>query len=137
MIQLVVWEVPHLHKNENSRLDKRRSRFDLGGEPILPDSRLRERACFFLRGNSEFRHPCQHFIFRRESARNILPHKARDVGLDAQLHQGVFGELFVGQAHADVLIQVPRQDQHLVRQVFFVRVDIGFFFRQHVPDGHQ
>jgi len=115
----------------------------MGGEPILPELRLRERACFYLRGDAELLHPRQNFISWRNPARHILPHEARDVGLDAQFHERILGELFVrrmlriGQAHADVFIQVPGQDQHLVGQVFFVRVDVGFFFRQHVPDRHQ
>ena len=42
-----------------------------------------------------------------------------------------------GQSHADVFVQIPGQHQHLVGQVFFAGVLVGFFLCQHVPDSDQ
>ena len=58
-----------------------------------------------LARQAQFLHPRQHFGFRRDPSRNVLAHKARDVILDTQFHQGIFGELLVTQAHAHIFIQ--------------------------------
>ena len=62
-----------------------------------------------LERQAQFLHPRQHFIFRRQPSRHILANEACDVFLYTQLHQRVFGELFVRHPLADILGQAPRE----------------------------
>lgn len=139
------WKAP-VNENENSRLVSAVPVFEWGVNPCYQNFIWQEKHLHLRRegavlraseGETQFLHPRQDLIPGRHPARDVLAHEARDVGLDAQLHQGIFGVLLVRQPQAGLLVQLPRQHQHFVRQVFFAGVAVGLFTRQDVPDGHQ
>lgn len=60
-----------------------------------------------LGDQTKFSHPHQDFFPGRQSPGNIPAHKARNILLYTQLHQCIFGELLVGQSHANLFVQAP------------------------------